>query len=107
MRKLRDFIIPLVAGGCALIALGILIGLVHVVAQRGGPALNWGFFTEQMRSVGAAGGILWNLVGTTILLVAAFLLCAPLAIALALVERVWLGAGKAHRALRATLYTVN
>ena len=97
----------MIAGGCALVATGILLGLVCVVAQRGGPALSWSFFTEQIRLVGAAGGILWNLVGTSILLAAAFLICAPMAIALALMERVWLPRGRARRALAALLYAVN
>jgi phosphate transport system permease protein len=107
MRKLRDLFLPLLTGGCALVALSILVGLVWVVAQRGAPAMSWSFFTEQIRLVGAAGGILWNLIGTGILLVTAFLVCAPVAIALALVERVWLPPGKTQSLLRGVLYTVN
>jgi len=86
---------------------GILVGLVAVIAQRGAPALSWSFFTEQIRLVGAAGGILWNLIGTMILLGAAFAICAPLAIGLALVEHVWLRNARARRALRTLLYTLN
>ena len=62
---------------------------------------------EQIRLVGAAGGILWNLIGTIILLGAAFIICAPLAVGLALVERVWLRGNTARRALRTVLYTLN
>ena len=107
MRKLRDFFIAGIAGASALVAVGILIGLVWVVAQRGVPALSWSFFTEQIRLVGAAGGIFWNLIGTLILLVAAFLICTPMAIGLALLERVWLRGGTARRLLRMALYTLN
>ena len=107
MRKLTDFVIAAIAGMCALVAVGILVGLVFVVAQRGVPALSWSFFTEQIRLVGAAGGIFWNLIGTIILLAAAFIICAPLAVGLALVERVWLRSNTARRALRAVLYTLN
>ncbi|MDQ3625108.1 MAG: ABC transporter permease subunit [Verrucomicrobiota bacterium] len=107
MRRLSDFLIAAIAGACALVAVGILAGLVFVVAQRGAPALSWSFFTEQIRLVGAAGGIFWNLAGTMILLGAAFIICAPMAIGLALVERVWLRGGPARRALRTVLYTVN
>jgi phosphate transport system permease protein len=92
---------------CALVAVGILAGLVGVIAQRGGPALSWSFFTEQIRLVGAAGGIFWNLVGTIILLASAFVVCAPLAMGLALVERVWLRGDGARRFLRTVLYTLN
>src|SRR3954470_9275859 len=107
MRKAADYLLALVTGACALVAVGILGGLIFVVAQRGAPALSWSFFTEQIRMVGAAGGIFWNLVGTIIILAAALAICAPLAIALALVEHVWLTGGAARRLLRAVLYTLN
>src|SRR5262245_40810058 len=107
MRRFTDKAMGAVMGICAFICMAILIGLVGVVAQRGGPALSWSFFTEQIRLVGAAGGILWNLIGTTILLVSAFLICAPFAIALALLERVWLPSDHARRTMRTLLYTLN
>lgn len=107
MRKFNDFFISAIAGLCALVSVGILVGLVFVVAQRGVPALSWSFFTEQIRLVGAAGGIFWNLIGTTILLGAAFIICAPLAVGLALVERVWLRSAMPRRTLRTVLYTLN
>jgi phosphate transport system permease protein len=107
MRKPIDLLFGALLGLCALVCVAILLGLIGVVAQRGGPALSWSFFTEQVRLVGAAGGILWNLVGATILLAAAFVICAPFAIALALVERVWLGGERSRRVVRILLYTLN
>ncbi len=107
MRKTADYLLALVTGLCAAGAVCILLGLIFVVAQRGFPALSWSFFTEQIRLVGAAGGIYWNLVGTIIILAAAFVICAPMAIGLALMERVWLRGSAARRTLRTVLYTVN
>ena len=107
MRKFTDVAVAVVMAGCTLVCLTILLGLVGVVAQRGGPALSWSFFTEQIRLVGAAGGILWNLIGTSILLVSAFFICAPFAVALALLERVWLTSAGSRRFLRTGLYTLN
>lgn len=107
MRRLSDLVIALIAGGSALISVAILLGLVFVVAHRGAPALSWSFFTEQIRLVGAAGGVFWNLIGTSIILVAAFVICAPMAIGLALVESVWLSGETARRTLRTVLYTLN
>src|SRR5215217_6880945 len=107
MRKTLDIAMGVVAGFCVLVAVGILVGLVAVIALRGWPALSWSFFTEQIRLVGASGGIFWNLVGTVILLVAAWSICTPLAVALALLERVWLENHAARRTLRAVLYTMN
>lgn len=107
MRKALDLAVAVLGGLCALFAVGLLVGLVVVIAQRGGPALSWSFFTEQIRLVGAAGGIFWNLVGTVILLASAFFFCAPLAVAMALVECVWLRSARARRFVRAALYTLN
>jgi phosphate transport system permease protein len=107
MRKSLDFLLGAVTAFCALAAVALLVGLVTVIAQRGGPAVTWGFLTEQIRLVGAAGGILWNLVGTLILLASALTVCAPLAIGLALVERVWLQREGPRRFLRTLLYTLN
>jgi phosphate transport system permease protein len=107
MRKFTDYLVAAIVGACALVSVGILAGLIFVVAQRGIPALSWSFFTEQIRLVGAAGGIFWNLVGTLILLVTAWILCAPMAIGLALVERVWLRSEALRRTLRTALYTLN
>ncbi len=107
MRRGFDILLAIVAGCCVLCAIAILVGLVGVIAQRGAPALKWSFFTEQIRLVGAAGGIFWNLVGTSILLAAAFFICSPLAVGLSLLERVWLRSGRAKRWLRTLLYTLN
>ncbi len=107
MRKALDVAVAVVTGLCALIAVGILVGLVAVIAHRGWPAVSWSFLTEQIRLVGAAGGIFWNLVGTVILLASGFVACTPMAVGLALVERVWLRGERARRAVRTLLYTLN
>ncbi|MEZ0388330.1 MAG: PstA family ABC transporter permease [Verrucomicrobium sp.] len=107
MRKAIDIFAAVVTCTCALIAVGLLLGLVCIIAQKGGPALSWGFLTEQIRLVGAAGGIFWNLIGTLILLATAIVVAAPIAIALSLLERVWLRSETSRRILRTGLYAVN
>ncbi|HSJ02710.1 MAG TPA: ABC transporter permease subunit [Verrucomicrobium sp.] len=107
MRKAIDILVAVVTCSCALIAVGLLLGLVCIIAQKGGPALSWGFLTEQIRLVGAAGGIFWNLIGTLILLATAIVVAAPIAIALSLLERVWLRSETSRRILRTGLYAVN
>lgn len=107
MRRSLDFLLAGITALCALVAVALLVGLVAVIGQRGGPAVTWNFLTEQIRLVGAAGGIFWNLVGTLILLATAFAACAPLAVGLALVERVWLRQEGPRRFLRTILYTLN
>lgn len=107
MRRFTDILLATLAGSCALVAVGIFLGLVSIVAQRGAPALSWSFLTEQIRLAGASGGIFWNTVGTLILLATAMAICTPLALGLALLERVWLGSAHVRRVLRLALYTLN
>ncbi len=107
MRRASNIFFATLCGLCALIACGLLFGLVLVIAQRGVPALSWSFITEQIRQVGAEGGIFYNLVGTIILLGTTILICAPIAIGLALTHSVYLKGAAAKSRLGLFLYTLN
>lgn len=107
MRRAIDIVLGCVAGVCLLLCLAISTGLVWVIASRGWRALSLSFFTEQIALVGASGGIFWNLVGTSVLLGTAFVVCAPMAVSLALLERVWLRSERLKEGLRLALYTAN
>ena len=56
-RKILHHLFRWATGLCAVLAVLIMALLVAAVVQRGWPALSWGFFTEQIRLVGAAGGM--------------------------------------------------
>lgn len=107
MRRAFNRIFPALCGCCAALACAVLIGLVFVIAQRGIPALSWEFFTEQIRQVGASGGIFYNLIGTLILISAALLISAPLATSFALTHAVYLRSAPAKSRLGLFLYTLN
>lgn len=107
MRRAFNFILPALCGLCTLLACALFLGLVFVIAQRGLPALSWRFITEQIRQVGAEGGIFYNLVGTLILITAALLVSAPIATALALTHAVYLRGAAAKSRLGLFLYTLN
>ncbi len=107
MRKAKDLLLGTLLGACLLATLAIVGGLVFAIVHRGWPAISVSFFTEQIRLVGADGGIFWNLIGTGILLVTALLASAPCAVSLALLERVWLRSPQLRRLLRLALYTIN
>jgi phosphate transport system permease protein len=106
-RQALDTLVSLAAGLCGLVAVVLLVGVIAVIASRGAPALSWEFLSRPMAQGGAAGGIVWNLAGTLILLVTAFLTSAPVALALALLERVWLTGPRPRRTLRTLLYALN
>ncbi len=107
MRRVSNFLFPALCGLCTLLACAVFLGLVFVIAQRGLPALSWTFITEQIRQVGAEGGIFYNLVGTLILITAALLVSAPIAVGLALTHTVYLRNATAKSRLGLFLYTLN
>ncbi len=92
---------------CALTACVILLGILWAVVQRGWPAVSWKFYTEQIRLVGADGGIFYNLVGTGILLSTALLVCTPFALGLALLHSVYLQGSKWRGVLGVIFYLIN
>jgi len=89
-RKAVHHLFRLATGVCAAAACGVFFLIVWAIASRGWAALSWRFFTEQIRLVGADGGIFYNLLGTLILLATALAASAPTATALALLHGVYL-----------------
>ena len=107
MRRAVDRIFWLLCGVCAVAACTVLVGLFLVIALRGGPVVSWSFLTEQIRQVGSAGGIFYNLIGTLILIAAAIVICTPIATGLALAHAVYLKHERIKRQLGLFLYTLN
>ncbi len=108
MRKLINLLLPVLAGLCALISGAVLLSIVAAILFRGLPALSWHFLTEQIRLVGAEGGIFFNLVGTLILIGTALVIAAPTALALALTHSVYLtGWPRLRRSLEMFLHVLN
>lgn len=91
---------------CALAACGVMLAIVFAIFHRGGSALSWRFFTEQIRLVGADGGIFFNIVGTLILIGTALVVSAPIAVGVALMQGVYLDRKSADR-LGLVLYLLN
>ncbi len=107
MRRFIDRALPLVFGLCAATAFAVLVLIVAAILFRGVPAITLSFLTEQIRLVGASGGIFYNLVGTVILIMTALLVSAPLATALALFHSVYLKAHPQRRHVTLFLYALN
>ena len=106
-RRLFDLAFRTLAGLCALLACGILATIVGTIVAKGFPAVSWQFLTEQIRLVGADGGIFYNLVGTLILLASALTVSAPLAIGTALVVGFYLRDERWRRRFQLLLYVLN
>lgn len=107
MRRTLDRLFVLGTGLCAALAVGVIALIVTAIVQRGGSAVSWHFLTEQIRLVGAAGGVFYNIVGTLILLATALLVSAPIATGLALVHGVYLKNERAKERLWLLLSVLN
>ena len=106
-RRWIDAVVSVTAALSALIACGMLALVVGAILFRGLPAVSWQFLTEQIRLVGASGGIFYNLVGTLILIGTAAVVSTPVAMGLALTHGVYLKGERARRNLGLMLYTLN
>jgi phosphate transport system permease protein len=106
-RRLLDRSFTLATAACAALSLGILATLVALVVGRGAGALSWTFLTEQIRSVGADGGIFYHLVGTAILVTTAAVVAVPLAAGVGVFLRAYLPPGRRARVLEGGLHALN
>jgi len=107
MRRKFDHLFTLASGLCAVFSVGILLFIVAAITWRGMGAVSWKFLTEQIRLVGADGGIFYNIVGTLILMATAFLVSVPAATGLALVHSVYLKSERARDRLWLLLSVMN
>lgn len=107
MRKAQDLAFRVATGVCALAAFSVLAMILAAILVRGLPAVSWRFLTEQIRLVGADGGIFFNLVGTMILMITALMVSSPLAIGIALVHSVYLRSTALRRRVLLLLYLLN
>jgi phosphate transport system permease protein len=107
MRHALNNLLTLAAGCCAFAAASIVLLLIGALVWRGGSALSWTFLTEQVRLVGAAGGIFYNLVGTLILIATALAVAIPIATGVALLHGVYLRTERSRERLWVFLSLLN
>lgn len=86
MRKVITFLTASITGGAICIVLFFVIGIASVILSRGHSAIDIEFLTTATSEAGASGGILWQIIGTIILIISAALIAVPLATAIALLH---------------------
>ena len=106
-RRLLDRGFTVMAATAASGALVVLFGLIGLVVVRGAGAIDWTFFTEQVRSVGAEGGVLYHIVGTIILITTAALVAVPVAAGAGVFMEGYLHHGSVRRLLESGLQALN
>ena len=107
-RRLIRFLLPSIAALCAMFALTAVIFILGVLLVRGLGSIDWAFLTSDTRSAGAEGGILYQILGTLILIATALAVAAPPALAIGLTRVVFLSSRpRAARVVDALLHALN
>lgn len=88
-RGLR-WLLPVVAAACALAAVAPMGGILGALVWLGHGAVDWAFLTSEARAGGAAGGVVYQIAGTLILITTALAVAVPPAMALGLMRVVYL-----------------
>ena len=107
MRTWIDRGLTLAAAACGLLACAILLGIAGSILWRGAAVLDWGFLTREATEAGASGGVLYEILGTAILIGTALAVSLPLAVGLALLQSVYLVRPRSRRWMLAGLYAAN
>ncbi len=107
MRRLlgRGFLV--VSALCAVAVFGVLAIALGEIFARGLPALDLSFFTTPSAGSGDTGGVLFEILGTLILIGTALAASLPLAIGLALATTIYLPRPGLRRSLLSSLYAAN
>jgi phosphate transport system permease protein len=106
VRKGLDRAFTACAAACAAAVCALVLGIAGAIVWRGMAVLDWRFVSRLASGGGGAGGVLYEILGTVILVVTALGVCAPLAVGVALTEAVYLGGldGREHRRARRRLF---
>jgi phosphate transport system permease protein len=96
IKQLMHAVTALAAAG----VLSLVIAVACLIISRGHHAIGWEFLTTESSQAGAAGGILWQILGTVILILTSAIVAIPFATALALLHSFFL---KPHSLARRSL----
>ena len=105
MRRVREALFVGLTTACALAACAVLAGIVGTLLVKGLPALEVGFLFAATAS--GDTGILYQLLGTLLLVLTALVVSAPIAVAVALLRTVYLTSRRAQRLLDLGLFGLN
>jgi phosphate transport system permease protein len=106
LARALDRAASLSSAACAIAGALLFAAIALVLLRRGLPALDLEFLLGETTGAGASGGVRYQLLGTLILVTSALVLAAPPAVALALLQTVYLPASAARK-LRVVLLSAN
>ncbi len=101
-RIIKSILFLTTAVGCF-----ILILILAIVLWKGLSAINLTFLFEESRDFGSSGGIFYQAMGTSILMVAAAAICLPVALGSVLFQSEFLQSRPIKKTLRLLMYSLN
>ncbi len=105
MRRVLDHTFTALCAASALVVAGLVVVIASELVGRGAAVVDWRFLTRPTAEAGAAGGIVYQILGTAILVATALGTAVPLAIAIALARSLYWP--RARRAILVALATLN
>jgi len=94
-------------GVLTLLAISLLVVILGAVFWQGAPAIDWEFLTQASSNFGSAGGILYQLVGTVILMTGAVVVSLPVALGTTLFQTEYLKSNRFKKIFRNLFYSLN
>lgn len=89
------------------VCLLILGGLLLAIVSAGLPAINWKFLTTPARDFGASGGIVYQIIGSLLMVLMAGILVTPFALIVALHRTQFLKSERTARWVDLSIYSLN
>lgn len=106
-RRLLERSAVAVLGALTLAACLVLGFILLTVWMRGAPVLDWDFVTTPSVGFGDAGGVLYQIAGTVLLMTAAAVFCLPVALGAVLFQTEFVRSARIQKSFRALIYSLN
>jgi len=106
-RLIKDKIYAAITRIALLLCLGVLAFLLLTITIQGFKAFSLKFFLTPARDFGASGGILYQIIGSLLLVIVAALLVLPFAVGTALYRSECLKSERLKRALDLAIFCLN
>ena len=106
-RALKDKIYAAVTRLALMLCLGVLAFLVLIISVQGIKAFSLQFFLLPARDFGASGGILYQIIGSLLLVLVAALLVIPFAVGTAIFRSECLKSNRLKRGLDLAIFCLN
>lgn len=106
-RQLQNSLFKYSTWVAVIICSVILFFLFGVILWNGLPAISIDFITQSASEFGAAGGILYQIAGSLLLVIFSAVICLPIALGTAIYKSEYLKNQKLHKLINTLIYSLN